>query len=308
MKYDVYYLNFSTPLHIGNGNLVDAEQGIFADTIFSALCIEALKQGGLQLIQYLVEQARENQLVLSDAMPHIKNELWITKPYVQVNREQDGDSIIKKSFKKLRYVSLAKIQTYLNGNLDPEEENKKMKTLGKASIQTRSSLREGEDALPYNVGTYTFAEGNGLYIIVGYETSEIEHYFETLLAGLSYNGIGGKVSSGLGKFDYRKIPLEKEIVNKINTDGKNQITLSISLPKQAELETVIKDAKYKLIKRGGFIQSTNYAKTMQKRRTLFMFQSGSHFSEKFEGDVYDVSENGTHPVYRYGKPMFFDLG
>lgn len=37
------------------------------------------------------------------------------------------------------------------------------------------------------------------------------------------------------------------------------------------------------------------------------FSAGSTFTKDFLGDVYDVSNNGRHSVYRYAKPMLMGV-
>jgi CRISPR type III-A-associated RAMP protein Csm4 len=77
---------------------------------------------------------------------------------------------------------------------------------------------------------------------------------------------------------------------------------------ESELEAVIPTANYSLVKRSGFVASSGYSDTWQRKNDLVMFQSGSCFDRRFEGDVYDVSDNtGTHPVFRAGKPMFMRI-
>ncbi|MBQ3692606.1 MAG: type III-A CRISPR-associated RAMP protein Csm4, partial [Clostridia bacterium] len=41
--------------------------------------------------------------------------------------------------------------------------------------------------------------------------------------------------------------------------------------------------------------------------TQYFLGSGSVVRRKFEGDVYEVGENGTHTVYRYSKPIFMEV-
>jgi CRISPR-associated protein Csm4 len=38
-----------------------------------------------------------------------------------------------------------------------------------------------------------------------------------------------------------------------------------------------------------------------------MFNTGSCFQEKIKGRILDVSDQGGHPVYRYGKGMFLGV-
>lgn len=50
MKYKAYKLAFTSGIHIGKTMLVDSNPGIHADTLFSALCQEALKIGEIRLL------------------------------------------------------------------------------------------------------------------------------------------------------------------------------------------------------------------------------------------------------------------
>ena len=96
-----------------------------------------------------------------------------------------------------------------------------------------------------------------------------------------------------------------ERLNKKNM--KKQITLSVSMAKDEELEKVLEQAQYMLLKRSGYVQSAQYAETQLKKRDFFSFSPGSCFTQLFEGDVFDVSCMGKHPVYRYAKPMFIGV-
>ena len=62
-----------------------------------------------------------------------------------------------------------------------------------------------------------------------------------------------------------------------------------------------------LIKRSGFISSQTYADTFRKKKELYCFKAGSCFSHKFDGDIFDLSEGGNHPVYRYAKPLMMGV-
>ena len=62
-----------------------------------------------------------------------------------------------------------------------------------------------------------------------------------------------------------------------------------------------------MIRRGGFVASESYAKEFVKKRDIYAFKAGSCFGKRFEGDVFDVSVSGAHPVYRYLKPMFIGV-
>lgn len=85
------------------------------------------------------------------------------------------------------------------------------------------------------------------------------------------------------------------------------MTLSNALPTDDEIPSVLANASYRLLKRSGFVSSPTYAKEQRKHRDLYVFSAGSCFKTKFFGDIYDVSMNGNHPVYRYAKPFFVEV-
>lgn len=45
MKFAVYKLNFAAGVHLGTGTLASGANTLPADTLFSALCMEAAQQG-----------------------------------------------------------------------------------------------------------------------------------------------------------------------------------------------------------------------------------------------------------------------
>lgn len=304
-------MQFSTPVHFGKGKLTGTDYIVHADTMFSALCIEAVKCGGEAYLNELVELVKMNQIQLSDALPFIEDSLYMPKPMLPVAKEENGDSVVKKAYKKLKYIPIEKLDTYLAGNLMPKEENEKFEKLGSKQLVTKAALRQKQEADPYRVEVFQFEENCGLYLIVGYEKQEQLFRIEELLECLACKGIGGKVSAGYGKFSLcimanRKMP--KELLERLNQkDMTYQITLSVSMAKEEELENALCGAKYMLLKRSGFVQSETYEKKQIKKKDFFAFEPGSCFSSLFEGDIFDVAYKEGHSVYRYGKPMFIGV-
>ena len=127
---------------------------------------------------------------------------------------------------------------------------------------------------------------------------------DKLIKSLSYAGIGSKRSSGFGRFEYecakRQLPFA-------DSQSVNYMSLSVCLPKDNELDGAMENATYDLIKRSGFVASESYSETPLRKRDLFCFKGGSVFKNKFEGDIFDVSSGGAHPVYRYARPMWLSL-
>lgn len=314
MKYVIYKMDFSTPVHFGNGSLDDAKYLFLADTLFSALCIESLKISGEEGLNKLVSLSKENKLLFSDAMPYIGEMLYLPKPFVKIETEQNGDSVLKKQYKKLKFLPVNDLEDYLNGNLDVEKANKEFK-LGEEKINAKVVIsRDETDNKPYSIGTFEFYkkdeqhEKSGLYFLVGYENSSDLDFVDELLYSLGYTGIGGKISSGYGKFIAIQNEVDKNFLSLLDLENKNKfISLSSCLPKDDELENSLKGASYSLQKRSGFVASFTYSENFLKKRDLYTFSSGSCFNKTFSGDVFDVSNKGNHPVYRYAKPLFIGV-
>lgn len=313
---NIYNIHFLTAVHIGNGKLSDAEITIGADTLFSALCHEALQISGTDGIGRLVKAARENKLRISDMLPFVGDTYFLPKPLLPLAVEHNGDSVQKKKFKKLKYVSADKLTCYLNGELDPDEEGDRFKSLGYFEMRTMSSSKDPDkiltgDMLPFQVGSFRFREGNGLYVIASFENEQICKEVESLLANLSFSGIGGKRSAGLGRFRVEKRVVSdafKKLLACEDEGGKHQyMTLSTSMARPDELQPILKNANYLLIRRAGFVSSSEYSATMMRKKDFYAFSVGSCFEQKYEGDVFDVGDGGAHSVYRYGKPMFIEV-
>ncbi|NLK01405.1 MAG: type III-A CRISPR-associated RAMP protein Csm4 [Clostridia bacterium] len=276
MKKSIIKLKFLTPLHLGKGRLSDSEYQIKADTIFSALCIESNN------IPKLVSQVKEGQLKISDAFPYIEDYYYLPKPMIYIDQQTEE----YKLFKKIKYITEDTLKFYLEGSLNPEDELASF-ILGESHVRTQVNV--GGD--PYQVGTFSFQENSGLYIIVEHGDDYVFDVFEKL----QYSGIGGKRSSGLGRFSFH---VEKAFEFSI---GEYQLLLNTAMARDEELDQALEGANYLLQKRSGFIHQSRY-----KKRDFYTFKAGSVFKNKFEGDLFDVG-NDEHPVYSYGVPMFMGV-
>lgn len=308
MEYKICKFKFSTGLHIGKGMLTDGEPVFMADTLFSALCHEAL--GIPDGIEQLVQYSKAGKLKISDGLPYISNTLYIPKPMTTVETKEEGNSKIKKAFKKLKYIPIDCIEDYMKGNLDAEKEKKKLEQLGKYEMSQKASIsyEESGEALPYYVGSYHFCVNAGLYVMIGYEGKEVFEYISMLLKGLSYSGIGGKRTSGYGKFKTEYCDVNQQLKKRLEFEKFEKfISLSFSLPAEGEMEKACEGAQFQLVKRSGFVNSKTYAETFQKKKEFYGFSAGSCFQTPYQGDIYDVSFYGKHPVYRYAIPIFMGV-
>lgn len=304
MKYQLFKLSFSTPVHFGKNLLNSSEYTLCSDTIFSALCSEVAREGE-EAVDRFVSLFKDNKLVMSDAFPYIKDKFFLPKPYIHIEREENNDSsVVRKAYKKLSFIGFDEFDSYLSGKFDVMSAVS-MSELGKSSVKISAAVRsDKEETLPYEVGLFSFYENCGLYLIVGSDSEDAEAMFDMVMEQLGLSGIGGKRSSGYGRFAYEKIAAGDWLVSRLADTIGNKMLLNTALPKDDELESVMGEARYSLIKRSGFVTSTSYSDTWQRKNDIYMFKSGSCFQESFEGDIYDVSNgSGKHPVFRYGKPL-----
>lgn len=307
MKYKIYKLSFSTAVHFGSGRLGSTDDIFLADRLFSAMCIEAVRTYGPEGAKRLADMARQGRLALSDGFPYMGKTLYIPKPIIHIETGDAGNSAVKKAFKKLRFIPQGKLQDYLRGELDAPAEAEVLSKLGKKTEKISAAVSGRDDTLPYRIGTYEFSENCGLYFILGYDSDEVYELADGLIYSLGYEGIGGKVSSGLGKFTFADEDIPDDLAKALGGGHKRYMALSVCMARDSEMERAVCGACYSLVKRSGFISSTDYANRQVKKRTVYFFSSGSCFDCTFEGDVFDLGGKGSHPVYRYAKPMLMGV-
>lgn len=302
MKYSIYKLEFQTGVHFGKGMLNDSACTFKADTLFSALYIEARKAG---VEEEFYQSVTSGQLLFSDAFPYVGNQYMIPKPMLYIESDKKGDSLLKKKFKSLKFFPVEQLEAYMSGNM--ELDVNPMDDFGVFEQKTVAAVRKDEETLPYQVGTYYYKQGNGLYIIVGYCSDKNIQLAEKLLRSVSLGGIGGKKSSGLGRFKFEKGEENKNLLERLQESGRYSMLLSTALPMENEMAIALEGASYLLEKRSGFVASDTYAEEFRRKKDLYVFASGSCFENRFSGGVYDVSEGGRHPVYRYAIPLFMGV-
>lgn len=322
MSYYLYKLRFSTPLHIGESRLAagleSAQLNICADTLFSALCHTILQMDGQQRLMDLVEKARAGDILFSDTFPYKGDVLYIPRPYMPSQTNREIDVARRKLIKKLSYLPLPMLDDFLGSisgknDFDPQTIDN---YFAESTVDTKVNLT-GEEPSPYAVAGVSFYEGCGLYGIIKADQSQFA-YLMKVMRFLGLGGIGGKISSGYGKFELEEaVPLDgttandsaggqllKQLLEKQPSDY--YIALTTSLPTDEELDQALTDATYKLVRRGGFMYSTDLT-TPMKKQTQYCFCAGSVFKSRFQGDVYNVAHQAPHPAYRYLKPIFLGV-
>ena len=314
MKTELVRLTFLTPVHFGGGRLSDSEYTCDAATLFSALFISALP---MQKAEELLKAANTGEVAISDAFPFIGDTYYLPKPASSANTHtadiesgaaESTDSRAKKAFKKLKYLPVEKISSFMSGTLDPIPLVEGFR-LGSSAAQTKVNLQAvpENDAMPYAVGGFTFAPDAGLYFV-----KKGSYPIEPLLEALSFSGLGGKRNVGYGRFAYEIVnaPAFTALLSS-GSSGRTgrKMLLSTAAPAAQEWdEHILENAKYTIVRKGGFAQSGSRAAATSKKRDMFLFRPGSLFARPFEGDIFDVNTSpGTHPVYRYARALWAEV-
>ena len=306
MKYGIYKLKFPYGAHFGNRVLENSEIGFGADTLFSALYQEAYKYD-LELAKDFFNAVTFDKLIFSNVFPFVEQNYLLPKPVMAVHSEEISDSERKKQFKKMKYVSHQYLADYLAGEIDAGAELNIEKEIGQVEVKTSAAVRGLENTMPYRVGVYRFKKNSGLYLLYGYEDNNSKDIFGNLLDRLSFSGVGGKKSSGLGRFEIFNGNINDDLTKRLSEKYDRYVILSAAIPVNEQMESSLKGATYSLIRRSGFVDSRTYSDSYMRKKDSYLFCAGSVFTAKFGGSILDVSSNETHPVYRYAKPLFLGV-
>lgn len=323
MNYSLCKLKFTTPLHAGTGesakSLDGSEMTFCADTIFSALCHAAETDGGATAVEELCLRAKNGSMTISDMMPYNSDVLYVPRPSLAPKTFRDTGSSDRKLMKSIKYIPISDLPDYISyccgeGKFTPSEI---FKEFGVEDICEKVSLKGLEVSSPYSVGTFSFYDGCGLWMLLAEESEEKLNMLHRLLTLLGCGGIGGKVSSGYGKFELAEDPYTFDATTE--EDGQTRllqrmlteefplyVSLTTSLPSDKELDSALDGAWYIVRRRGGFVQSDTFGASA-KKKTQFFLAAGSLFRTKYAGSLYNVAHGGNHEVFRYSKPLFLGV-
>lgn len=330
MKYCLYKLKFLTPVHFGDsaggGKLDRVSLTCSADTYFSALCQEAADLG--KSVDQFVALFSESKLVISSLFPYFNNtltkelELYLPKPLiigqatehkVSSYQEVKQEATALKKLKKSLYIRSSEMESFYKAMMVGERYVTAAPVFASDYISTRVNMR-GEQPLPYYVGSYVFRKEAGLYFVVAAEDAENLALLAELIESLGYSGIGGKKSSGYGKYEAIRIPLDTEnqssdiaALEKLLKAEEPAINMCIAplCPENGQGEAV-KGGSYKLIKRSGFVALNE---ENIKRSSFYMLSEGSCFASKLKGEMKRIRIPGvTYEICRNGMGMYVGVG
>lgn len=317
MNYYLFKLRFTSAVHFGPSDsalsLYTSADHFCADTLFSALCHTASELRGPLGIAQLVDYVQSGKLAFTDSMPWHRELYFLPKPYLHTENRAEIPAALRKQMKKLQWIDAGAFPDFAASVQGGEPFQPLQADFGLYSNQVRVNMSE-EAPVPYLVGTYEFCSDSGLYFLAACGDEGIAGYLKDLVELLGISGIGGKTSSGLGRFSLLSAqPLAESSAPALqwlnralqDTGAPRQLLLTASLPGDEELDAALEGANYQMIRRGGFAQSSD--ETYYKKRTQYFLAAGSVLRKRFQGMLHDVGGSDAHPVYRYAIPVFLGV-
>lgn len=298
MEVQAYKLDFQT-VHFGNGNLNESIGSFNASRLYSSLFLESLK---LNVDKEFLNLSKSANFFLSDSFPLKDGEFYLPKPIgypkIPLNSESTRETRRKaKRSKKLRYIKYTDMEDYVEGNCDVDKLDGTDSFFSKSTVVTKKGID------PYEVGITNFK--TSLYILT------IKHkLLDMLMNSLQYSGIGGKRSSGYGRFTVEKLDIPDEFSKNIVVNDSEYgvyMTLNTSIPNNDELDAVLPTAEYLLEKSSGFAYSST-SRNLLRKQDLYKFAVGTTLTKTYNGNIFDVRpDDFPHPVWNYAKGLFYKL-
>jgi CRISPR type III-A-associated RAMP protein Csm4 len=321
--YDVYYLNFHAPLHLGNHkpeSYESSESFLRSDTLMAAIYATWAKLGHSDWIP----EGEDLPFVVSSAFP-----FWISdqgqkvhffpKPNLSYTLPGIDSSVSIKAFKKVTWVEQSFLEQILaQQHFVPEAghiQGNFLSTcrLPKSGILIREASHrvsiprdrgDGSDPSPFVMERLRFVN-SGLFLLAkGADT----HRLKTALEFLQYEGFGTDRSTGNGFFQLESA----QITLSVPDQASHAINLGLFCPEDRDQLQDMTDehSQYELIKRGGWITSAGY-QTLEKN-SIYMFAEGGIWKTRAReaGRArIDLSPDYPldHPVLRCGKTLFLPM-
>lgn len=331
---DSYYLirlSFETAVRFGDGRSMgsgSANSSMSSDSFYSALLSETVRQEGKDSLEKVIDLISQDQFLASSLLPYYINDkkykYFLPRPLLPnklKSKHNPGNSSAKKVLKKVPYISNDEMISYLDfisqGIGEATDFTDHLMNRPVPIEYEHVNLRDEEDSLPYTVAAYKFAKHNsGLYCLLYMQDKKTKEWLIRTLDCLADTGLGGKKSSGLGKFEYELVPLSKDVETKklwylINNDVADYyMSLGNIIPStDSDFATLqSENSAYLLNVIDGFASSIN-AQTgrdkgnLFKRKSFVALQAGSCFEKPLIGSIVDLSSRQDHPVYRIGKTI-----
>jgi CRISPR-associated protein Csm4 len=273
-------LKFRTPIRIGELGigLESTSEILHSDTLFNAIANALVNINGD--LEEFVERIRSGELKISSAFPFRGDTYYLPLPILPYDKKIKAKFVSKDDFEMLIAGEMI--------DAKPEDMPYKVYDLPKVLID-----RATANTSIYYVSLVRFERNCGLYFIVDGNGKKL---IEPALKYLEDEGIGGKRTWGLGRFEHEW----DDDFNIITPSESNAfVTLSLVFPNDLNFIQY-----WKPIIRSGW---TLKGKQVRKPR-IIMASEGSIFSSRDEGILLDLddvverfSEKAGHKVFVNGK-------
>ncbi|AZI18545.1 type III-A CRISPR-associated RAMP protein Csm4 [Limosilactobacillus fermentum] len=302
MALQLYKMRFREA-HFGTGYLNTSSLTFSASQLYSALCLEALKNDCLD--EWLAK-SQQTDFLLSNAFP------YTDKPFLPLPLKRKekrlslehltAENRTKKGLANLQFIPVDKLEAFLNPERRTSDLVKELLTTQEGLSKKSVIMKKGID--PYEVGVTEY--DCSLYVLAS--QSDL---FDQLMTALQYSGLGGKRSGGYGQFKLTIGDISVELQSRLDvrSDG-YQLLLTDSIPTEDELieDLVSGNGAYHLVKNSGFTYSPTAHEQLRKQ-DLYKFSAGSVFKQRYTGGIVDVRPDGfPHPVYNFARGLFVGLG
>lgn len=331
MSYFMYQLQFDTPIHFGTaeqgGKLEQIGFTLSSDTLFGAICCELSEQAESSVLKDFLDKCNSRKILFSDLLPYkmVDGEAfdYLPKPIMPIAREENAIQDIqqvrimaaeRKKMKKLSFIRASRMEEYaekLRQGQPFVEDN----DFGVMSLIPKVYCRDDETR-PYYVAEYSFNNESGLYGIIYVDDDDDFEWLCDTIQGLGLSGIGGKRSSGFGKFHFLDDPYdlndggfspddEALVAMLQNREASWQMGISSVIPGEDEL-SLLEGSYYQLRKRSGFVTLENGI-GQEKKNSVYALAAGSCFTDRLSGSIALLGTNAGHDVLRNGHGMFVGL-
>jgi len=276
MRAKIFKLYFKTPLRIGEAGIGLERTGeiLHSDTLFGAMANALARLN--EDIEEFISRVSNGELKFSSCFPFEDRKYYLPAPQLPVE-------------KKWNFLSLEDFEKVISGEIQVKGDEADQ-IIKKFEVPKVVLDRVTSNSGIYYMTAVKFGDNSGLYFMADGDYGLIKK----ALKFLQDEGIGGKRTWGLGKFEIK----EDEI--QIKDRGDFYTTLSLTYP--SNLDNV---AYWKPVVRGGWI---NTPKATLRRPKVTMASEGSIFKDAEEGEVVNLSvaysdlpSKTGHDVYLNGK-------
>ncbi|RUM34780.1 MAG: type III-A CRISPR-associated RAMP protein Csm4 [Archaeoglobus sp.] len=271
-------LYFKTPIRSGVAGLglESSDSILHSDTLFGAIANALSKMN--EDVEEFIEKFRSREILITSCFPFKGDSYYLPNLHLPN---------LPQNIRKKRFLAKSKFEKLISGDIP--EKISDVDFMKKMEIPKVVLDRTTSNSGIYYLSCVKFEGESGLYFLV----SGKDKMIEVALKYLEDEGIGGKKTWGLGKFEFKVDDF------RLKDGGDNYVTLSLTLP------TDLSKIRYwKPITRSGWINTPNG--TFRKPKVI-MASEGTIFKGEENGDLLDLdtaysdlSKKVGHKVYLNG--------